>query len=237
MRFINTSAYQFLPLSDLDALRAELFALGEELGIKGTILLSPEGINCTICAQSEAMLKFKQKLDERFDLPYKDSESDFIPFKRFLIKIKSEIITFKQKEINPAQQTSPHLAPETLKAWLDEGREVVILDTRNRFELDYGKFTQAIDLSIDNFTEFADAIANLPESMKSKPVVTYCTGGVRCEKAAPLLEAHGFKHVYQIDGGILNYFEQCGDAHYSGNCFVFDERISLTPSLAVSGEA
>jgi UPF0176 protein len=233
MNIINTTAYQFIALDQLDERRQHLLEQGNALSIKGTIILSPEGINCAIAGETENMRLFKQQLQLHYKLPFKDTYSDILPFKRFLVKIKPEIITFRR---TLPEVSAPYVDAKTLKKWLDGAQNVVLLDTRNRFELRYGKFEHAIDLGIDNFSEFSEAIAKLPEALKSKTLVTYCTGGVRCEKAAPLLQQQGFKHVYQIEGGLLKYFELCGGAHYQGNCFVFDERISLSPSLSVSGE-
>jgi len=136
------------------------------------------------------------------------------------------------------QKNAPSIAPETLKDWLDEGREVLLLDTRNDYEICSGTFQNAQDINIANFRDFPAAAAaaiaagDLPNDI---PVVTFCTGGIRCEKAAPFLVAAGLREVYQIEGGILNWFEQCGGAHWQGECFVFDDRVEITPSLAETG--
>ncbi|MFN9914128.1 MAG: rhodanese-like domain-containing protein, partial [Pirellulaceae bacterium] len=122
-----------------------------------------------------------------------------------------------------------------LKAWLDAGRPVTLLDTRNDYEVELGTFQQAIDLGIHHFRDFPQAAAAIPEEIKARPMVTFCTGGIRCEKAGPYLEQLGFREVYQLDGGILNYFERCGNSHYEGDCFVFDHRVAVTPELKPSG--
>lgn len=234
MNIVNISAYKFIELSELPALRQQLLSQCTDLDLKGTILISPEGINMNLAGTSGAITTFKQALqhDSRFaDLVFKESLSSRRPFGRLLVKIKKEIITLRQPEIQPEKATVPHIAPKALKQWLDEGRDITFIDTRNHFEIEYGTFKNALDLEIECFTEFPDAVAELPETLKEKTIVMFCTGGVRCEKAGPVMANQGFKHVYQIDGGILNYFEQCGGEYYEGDCFVFDERVALTPEL------
>ena len=165
----------------------------------------------------------------------KQSFSAEVPFNRMLVKIKREIIAFEVPGVDPNQYTSRRLSPQQLKAWLDEGRRICLLDTRNEFEVSVGTFKNAVALPVDDFRSFPAAAASLPEDFKDQTVVTFCTGGIRCEKAAPYLETEGFKHVYQLDGGILKYFAECGDAHFEGQCFVFDKRVALDPDLSVGG--
>ncbi|HTN76479.1 MAG TPA: pseudouridine synthase, partial [Pirellulaceae bacterium] len=162
----------------------------------------------------------------------KISESEHQPFTRMLVRIKREIIAFGMPEIKPAERTSPKLAAAELKQWLDEGRPVTLLDTRNDYEISLGTFTNALTLGIDHFREFPAAVARLPEEMKQQPIVMFCTGGIRCEKAGPYMEQQGFQRIYQLEGGILKYFEECGGAHYQGECFVFDQRVGLDPNLS-----
>lgn len=237
---INISGYKFVTLEDLPSLRGILLKKCFELNVKGTILISPEGINVVMSGSRESIDSFAEflKTDSRFtDILFKESISSHQPFNRTLVRIKKEIIAFGVDGINPAQHTSPHLSPKTLKAWLDEGRDVVLLDTRNEYEVKLGTFKNAINPHVDTFRAFPEAVRALPQSLKEKTIVTFCTGGVRCEKAAPFLEKEGFKDVYQIDGGILKYFEECGGAHWEGDCFVFDHRVALTPHLEQSTAA
>jgi UPF0176 protein len=176
--------------------------------------------------------------DARFaGMPVKKSLSAGQPFNRMLVKIKREIITMRRPDVNPATMPAPRLAPATLKAWLDEGRDVVMLDTRNDFEVALGTFDSALNLHIASFGDFPKAVERLALDgrFEGKTVVSFCTGGIRCEKAAPLLVANGLKDVYQLDGGILKYFEDCGGAHWHGECFVFDKRVALGPDLAETG--
>ena len=134
-------------------------------------------------------------------------------------------------EVNPGETPAPRLAPQELKRWLDEGRDIVLLDTRNQFEVELGSFENTLALGLKSFSDFPRATPALPEALKHQPIVTFCTGGIRCEKAAPWLISQGFRQVYRLDGGILNYFEQCGGAHFRGECFVFDQRVALDATL------
>jgi UPF0176 protein len=147
------------------------------------------------------------------------------------VKIKKEIIAFGVEGIDPARRPTAKLPARTLKQWLDEGRPITLLDTRNDYEVRMGTFRGALPAHIDHFREFPDAVKRLPEELKDRPIVMFCTGGIRCEKAGPLMEREGFKHVHQLEGGILKYFEECGSAHYDGECFVFDRRVGVDPSL------
>ena len=232
--FVNISSYRFVELDQLEARRTHLREATESCRLKGTILLSPEGINMFLAGQRSDMDGFLKILrtDPLFeDLEVKESLSDSQPFNRMLIKIKSEIIAFGQEKVNPVHRTSPKLAAKELKKWLDEGRPVHLLDTRNDYEVEIGTFKNAIPAQVDNFREFPDAVRKLPESMKDQPIVMFCTGGIRCEKAGPYMEQEGFNKVYQLDGGILKYFEECGGDHYEGDCFVFDQRVAIDPAL------
>ena len=231
---INVSAYLFTPLDDLPPLRAQLLERAVALQLKGTVLLSPEGINLFVAgtrADVDAFLATVRGIAGLERLSAKISTSASAPFGRMRVKLKREIIAFGVPGIDPARQPSRRLAPETLKAWLDAGRPVTLLDTRNAYEIERGTFRGARAVGIARFRDFPRAVAGLPPELKDQPVVTFCTGGIRCEKAGPYLEREGFKDVYQLDGGILKYFEQCGGAHYEGECFVFDEREGLDAEL------
>ncbi len=238
--FTNIAAYKFAPLGELEILQTELRAFCAEADMRGTILLSPEGINVFAAgtpAATERLLVRLRDLPGLADLTAKTSASDHQPFNRMLVKIKKEIIAFGIDGIDPARRPAPRITPRQLKQWLDEGRPITLLDTRNTYETKLGTFRGARILALDHFREFPDAARALPNEMKDQPVVTFCTGGIRCEKAAPLLEMAGFTNVFQLDGGILSYFEQCGDAHYEGDCFVFDKRVALDAALCETGAA
>ncbi|MDX1962059.1 MAG: sulfurtransferase [Pirellulales bacterium] len=236
-RFTNIAAYQFAALADLKPLRAELQNLCRQHELRGTILLAPEGINLFVAGKPPAiehLLARLKSIPGLEALTPKYSYSSHQPFRRMLVRIKREIIAFGQPGIDPARRTSPKLAPRELKQWLDEGRPVTLLDTRNDYEVKLGTFAGAVTLPIRHFRHFPAAAEQLAPELKKQPVVMFCTGGIRCEKAGPYLESRGFEHVLQLDGGILKYFEECGNAHYAGECFVFDQRVGVDPELAES---
>ncbi len=164
------------------------------------------------------------------DLTPKESASAEQPYNRMLVKIKKEIIAFGVAGIDPARQPAAKLSPRTLKQWLDEGRAITLLDTRNDYEIRLGTFRGAVAAGIDHFRDFPEAVRRLPPAVKDRPIVMFCTGGIRCEKAGPFMAREGYD-VFQLDGGILKYFEECGGAHYDGECFVFDRRVGLDPNL------
>jgi UPF0176 protein len=239
-KILNIAAYKFASLDDLQARRDQLKSRCNELQLKGTILLAPEGINLFLAGTVENIVTLKSELrsDPAFaDIQFKDSFSDQQPFGKLLVKIKKEIIPFGMPQVNPAEMPAERLSARTLKAWLDEGRNVVLLDTRNEFEVKRGTFKNAQDFGIHHFREFPAAAALADQSLKEKTIVTFCTGGIRCEKAAPFLSQQGYKNVFQLDGGILKYFEECGTAHFDGDCFVFDERVALDANLKPSDRA
>jgi len=236
-KILNIAAYKFVQLdADLLAtLRADYLQKTRGWDLKGTILLTPEGINLFVAGPEAAINQLRNLLAETpafDDLYYKKSWSDSQPFKRMLVKVKKEIIAFGISSVEPAQQTAPYISPEQFKQWYEQGQDMIVLDTRNDYEVQTGTFENAIDLHLDQFTEFPNAIQQLPDEAKHKPVVTFCTGGIRCEKAAEYLRQQGFEQVYQLEGGILNYFEQCGQDHYNGECFVFDKRVAVDADLA-----
>ncbi|MEM9243247.1 MAG: rhodanese-like domain-containing protein [Pseudomonadota bacterium] len=237
---VNISAYKFIKLENLPRLRVDLMQQCQALAFKGTILLSTEGMNLALAGTEAAVNQFADYLaaDERFaDIILKRSLSPKQPFRRLRVRVKPEIIRLNKPEIAPAQHTVSHLDAETLKQWLDEGRELTLLDTRNDYEVSVGTFEGAIDLDIETFTEFPDAVKEkLAQHDKNKPVVMFCTGGVRCEKAGPAMEQQGFKKIYQLEGGILKYLETCGDAHWQGECFVFDDRVAVDTKLNPSNK-
>ncbi len=232
---VNIAAYKFVTLDNLPALRSELRQLCAKLELKGTVVLAPEGINLFLAGSDNAIESFLmalRALPALRDLTVKRSHSAAQPFAKLLVKLKQEIIPLGRPEIDPARAPATRLAPLELKRWLDEGRAVVLFDTRNAFEVEHGTFHGAQHIGLQNFRSFGERVCEIDPALKDKTIVTFCTGGIRCEKAAPLLMHEGFRHVYQLDGGILNYFETCGTAHFDGNCYVFDERIALDAELA-----
>ncbi len=236
----NIAAYKFATLSELKPLRERLLALCKAEQLKGTILLSTEGVNLFMAGSStgiELLLAELRAVPGLEALAPKYSDSADQPFTRLLVRIKKEIIAFGVEGIEPARHTSPKLAPAELKQWLDEGRPVTLLDTRNDYEVKLGTFKGALTLGIDHFRQFPAAVDQLPAEMKDQPVVMFCTGGIRCEKAGPLMERKGFRKIFQLDGGILKYFEDVGGSHYDGECFVFDQRVGVDPALRETDSA
>lgn len=237
--FVNIAAYKFITLDDIDLQRPAMLGLCRHLGLKGTILLSPEGINLFLAGSRAGINAFLSWLrhDARFtNLEIKESYSDTQPFRHMLVKRKREIITMKHPLIQPEKGRAPAVTAQQLKRWLDQGhddagRPVVMVDTRNDFEVDVGTFTGSLDYRIEKFSDFPDVIARQQAELADKAVVTFCTGGIRCEKAAIHMQEIGFRHVFQLEGGILKYFEEVGGAHYQGSCFVFDQRTALDPQL------
>lgn len=236
---VNISAYKFVTLDNIAELRPRFQQRCMELGLKGTILLAPEGINMFLAGSRAAIDGYMAWLhqDPRLtDIVTKESLSDRQPFRRMLVRLKKEIITMKHPLIKPELGRAPAVSAHDLKRWLDQGHDddgkpVVMVDTRNAFEVDVGTFEQTLDYRISKFSEFPEVIAQNKAQLKDKTVVTFCTGGIRCEKAAIYMRDIGYQRVYQLDGGILKYFEEVGGAHYKGDCFVFDQRTALNPQL------
>jgi len=242
---LNISAYKFVNLPDAVELRETLLARAVALKLRGTILLATEGINLFLAGPANDVRGFVAQLhtDARFtDIAPKESWSDTQPFKKMLVKVKGEIIRMNYPTIRPAEGRAPAVAPATVKRWLDqghddEGRPVVTLDTRNDFEVEAGTFDSAINWHITKFTEFPQAVADHRAELEGKTVVSFCTGGIRCEKAAILMHDMGLNHVYQLEGGILKYFEETDGSHYTGSCFVFDERRAVDTHLSANPQA
>ncbi len=237
---LNISAYRFVALSDTAQWRESIRSQAALDDLKGTVLLAEEGINLVLAGREAGMRQFLGWLTahEPFaGLPLKESWSAAVPFGKLVVKVKSEIIRMNHATIQPQTGRAPAVDAKTLARWLDAGvddagREVVTLDTRNAFEVDHGRFRGAHDWRITRFSEFPQALDEHRAELAGKTVVSYCTGGIRCEKAAIVLAEAGVEKVLQLEGGILKYFELVGDRHYDGSCFVFDERISLDASLA-----
>jgi UPF0176 protein len=240
---LNISSYTFVPVADAPALREALLARAQALQLKGTILLAEEGINLFLAGAEDDVREFVAQLqrDPRFaGMVPKESWSESQPFQKMLVKVKGEIIRMNHPTIRPSDGRAPAVAPATVKRWLDQGhddagRPVVTLDTRNDFEVDEGTFRGAIDWRITKFTEFPAALRAHLDALKDKTVVSFCTGGIRCEKAAILMREEGLEHVYQLEGGILKYFEETDGSHFDGGCFVFDERRALGADLQTTG--
>ena len=234
---VNIAGYRFVDLPDRDELRTPMINACKAASLRGTILLAHEGINFFLAGTQQGVDDFLGFLDSdvRFlDIPLKVSHTDYQPFNRMNVRLKKEIISIGMDEVQPAVFTGDSIAPKEFKQWLDDGKTVTILDTRNDYEIRLGTFENAIDLDITSFRAFPAAVDAMPDELKDTPVVMFCTGGIRCEKASVVMLEAGFKDVRQLEGGILGYFEEVGGSHWNGDCFVFDHRVALTPELKES---
>jgi UPF0176 protein len=239
-RFLNVSAYAFVALDRLPERRDALYRQAMARGIKGTVLLAAEGINLFVAGAEPDVREWLAQVRETpslATLDAKESWSDRLPFRHLRVKIKREIIRMNQPQVRPGARRAPVVDAATLARWLDNGqddagREVRLLDTRNAFEVDAGAFEGAIDWRLKRFSEFPAALAAHRTELEGRTVVSYCTGGIRCEKAVLAMQGVGLEHIYQLDGGVLRYFEHLPAApHWRGRCFVFDGRESLGPDL------
>ena len=231
---VNIAGYRFVDLDDRDELRQPFRFICEKLNLKGTILLSSNGINFFLAGDKKSIDSYIEFLesDKRFiDIPLKISYTDYQPFRRMLVRLKKEIISLGLDEVRPAEFTALNIKPQELKNMLDKNEDLVILDTRNDYETRVGLFENAIDLNLSTFRDFPEAILDLPEEYKTKQIVMYCTGGIRCEKAAVVMMNAGFENVKQLEGGVLGYFEETDGSHWKGDCFVFDQRVAVDIEL------
>ena len=241
---ITVSSYAFLDWAQLPGFEAGGGLLGlrvrlrntcQRLDLKGTVLLASEGINLFIAGHPPDIKNFKKYLSEVVGISglcYQQGVCGQDPFNRMLVKLKKEIISMGCPEIEPRKHTAPRISPAELKQWLESRRgDFVLLDTRNDYEVSVGTFETAEHLELDSFREFPDRVVDFPPEWKEKDIVTFCTGGIRCEKASALLLTRGYQKVYQLDGGILGYFAENGGAHYQGDCFVFDWREAVDGNL------
>jgi UPF0176 protein len=230
------AAYRFVDIPDGPALRERLLASAQAAALKGTVLLAPEGINLALAGATRSLRDWLQQLaqDARFAmLDVKWHAATEAPFGRLRVKLKREIIRMNQPAVRPAAGRAPAVEAATLARWLergrcDAGRPLLLLDTRNAFEVDAGAFEGALDWRLAKFSDFPAALQAHRGELEGKTVVSYCTGGIRCEKAALWMAQAGVPHVLQLEGGILRYFEATGGApHWQGRCVVFDERAAV----------
>jgi UPF0176 protein len=236
------AAYRFVDLPDAAELRDVLEDRAVQGRLMGTVLIAHEGLNLSLAGAPQAVQAWLDALatDPRFaGLDVKRHSAQRIPFGHLRVKIKREIIRMNQPTVRPVAERAPAVDAATLVRWLDQGhcdagRPVALLDTRNAFEVDHGAFEGAIDWRLHKFSDFPAALAQHADELAGKTVVSYCTGGIRCEKAALWMAQAGVEHVLQLGGGILRYFEATGAApHWRGECFVFDERTALSAADTV----
>jgi UPF0176 protein len=238
LRYI--AAYRFVDIEDPAALRDRLHGAARDAGLVGTVLLAREGLNLMLAGPEPGVQRWLAQLqaDSRFAaLDTKAHAVDRLPFRRLRVRVKAEIIRMNQSTVRPGAGRAPAVDAATLERWLqagrcDAGRPLVLLDTRNGFEVEAGAFAGALDWRLQRFSDFPAALDAHRAELAGKTVVSYCTGGIRCEKAALWMAEQGLPHVMQLDGGILRYLERYPDSpHWRGACFVFDERAGLSAEL------
>lgn len=238
MKYFITTFYKFVKIEhdQLKNTQEHFKKIAKEKDIKGLMLLASEGVNSTVCAPSETALnEFKEETKKYFQLTdgeFKDSTANKQIFRIMKVAIRKEIVTLNIPDYEPELHNPKHLTP---KEWNEAVKDpnAVIVDTRNWYENNLGMFKNAIDLKIDEFTEFKDKLAslNLP---KDKKILIYCTGGIRCEKAHKQTQELGYENVYQLKDGILRYLEEFPNQEFLGECFVFDERVAVDQNLQPS---
>ncbi len=237
--FRVAALYKFTPFSDCEALRAPLQAVCDAHGVKGTVLLAPEGINGSIAGSHEAIeaaLDHIRRLPGCANLVWKESYADKPPFYRMKVRLKREIVTMGQPDIDPLQGVGHYVAPKDWNA-LIRAPDTLLIDTRNDYEVAIGAFEGAIDPRTKSFREFPDWFrAHRDEWLaegRTPRIAMYCTGGIRCEKATAFVKAEGLNEVYHLEGGILKYLETVpeDDSLWRGECFVFDQRVSVVHGL------
>ena len=219
----NILFYKYIEIEKIEAFQKEQLKICTSLKLKGKILVAEEGINGCVSGRDENVEKYKKILtqDKRFsDIVFKDGDANQHTFKKMFVRVRKEIITSKFGI--QLKNKAPYVEPKQLKEWLDNNEDLIMVDARNDYETHVGKFKNAVDPNIQVFTQWPKILNMLKD--KNKKIVTYCTGGIRCEKASAVLIENGFKNVFQLHGGILTYGKECGNAHWEGKCFVFDER-------------
>ena len=234
------SFYRFLDLSEPDLFRDALQSQCEERSLLGTILVASEGFNGTIAGEQSAIeavlawVENKLALDAPIDCRW--TEVVEAPFRRMRVRHKKEIVTLGRPDIRPHNKTGIHVRPENWNTIIDDPN-VLLIDTRNHYEVEVGTFPGAVDPGTDNFRQFKKFASQLAETSTERPLAMFCTGGIRCEKATALMLELGFDEVYHLQGGILNYLTQMSakENRWDGECFVFDSRVAVDRDLAEGG--
>ena len=234
MKIANITGYKFIPIKNELVLQETILKRSTNLNLKGTVLISRKGINFSVSGTKNNIDKFLLfiRSDSRFaDVDVKITYNAYQPFRKMLVRIKKEIISMGIEEIDPFKFTGQKISPKELNKKLNNNENIVLLDTRNEYEVRLGTFKNAIDLNLDSFRDFPKEIEKLRKKLNGKEVVMFCTGGIRCEKASALMLKNGFENIQQIDGGVINYFKETGGRHWNGDCFVFDDRVALDKDL------
>jgi len=238
--FHVASFYRFQDIDDPQALREQLQAACGRRKLLGTILVAPEGVNGTVTGERGDIESLLETIADAIGSPgpigRRWTRAAEAPFRRMKVRLKNEIVTLGRPDIRPQAGTGRHVPPGEWNRLIGDP-ETLVIDTRNRYEVEVGTFPAAVDPATDSFREFPDFVASLDEEHRSRPVAMFCTGGIRCEKAAALMLEMGFENVSQLDGGILNYLESVSEDEnlWQGECFVFDTRVAVDRDLAEGG--
>ena len=228
----NILFYKYVDIKDTGKLKEDILSLARKLNLLGTILIAEEGINGCVSGSYKEIRNFKKMLKDCSpfkDIEFKEGDAQTHTFKKLIVRIKNEIVASKFKVT--LKNRADYIEPKKLKELLDKKEEIILIDARNDYEHKIGKFKNAVTLPISTFRQLSSQIKRL-KPLKNKKIVTYCTGGIRCEKASALLKENEFNNVMQLHGGIINYGKEAGNAHWEGKCFVFDTRgaIEIDPN-------
>ncbi|MDH4056074.1 MAG: rhodanese-related sulfurtransferase [Gammaproteobacteria bacterium] len=234
------SLYRFLDVQDPETFRDQLKTICDQQGLLGTVLVATEGFNGTLAGSEESILAVMNWIRERFgideELDARWTEASEAPFRKMRVKVKPEIVTLGRPDILPHQRTGVHVDAARWNELIADP-DVLLVDTRNHYEIEVGTFPGALDPGNDSFREFPEFAKELAETSKDRPLAMFCTGGIRCEKATALMLELGFEQVYHLQGGILNYLSEVSDTdnQWRGECFVFDTRVAVDRDLAEGG--
>ena len=235
-QIVIAAFYQFVELPDYKEIQKALLSVCEAQQIKGSILLADEGINGTIAGERagiDTVLAYLRRDERLASMLHKESFADFVPFDRMKVRLKKEIVNLGRVDINPNDQVGTYVAPEAWNALISDP-DVILIDTRNDYEVDIGTFQGAVNPNTQSFNQFPQFVNQHLDPDKQKKVAMFCTGGIRCEKATAFMLQLGFEEVYHLQGGILNYLQHISedDSMWEGDCFVFDKRITINHALA-----
>lgn len=235
---IITSFYHFVDLPTYEQMKDELLNFCKQNEIMGTILLASEGINSTIAGSRQSIDIFYSYLKDVLKIPvcnYKESKALFKPFSRMKVRLKKEIVALGVENLDIIKYKGEYIDPENWDDFLKK-EDVVLIDTRNKYETKLGTFQNAIDPKTKTFREFPAWVEENKDKLEGKKIAMFCTGGVRCEKSTSYLKQKGYKEVYHLEGGVINYLHKTGNKSHlwQGDCFVFDERVALNTSLQMS---
>lgn len=233
--YVICAFYQFAPLNDYELMKEPLLQTMRDNNVKGTIILASEGVNGTFSGlrdEVESLMAHLRSFPGLEGIVFKETYNNFNPFDKAKVKLRKEIVTMGVAGIDPLSLTGTHLNPEEWNALISDP-EVIIIDTRNDYEVKLGTFKNAINPETENFRDFPAYVEQHLADKKDKKIAMFCTGGIRCEKSTSYLKTLGFNEVYQLNGGILSYLESVNQENslWEGTCFVFDDRVAVDKNL------